>query len=193
MGAVLGAVLGIYFTISAHKPQLTISTGGSGTRPNKDKRWQLRISNSTSFLWWHLEGETARDLVVRVSPKDGVSSSYTLHTIDETGLAHTTFDLEPGMSRTLEAFKWNFGDEGYCLCDSTGKPLARFNAPTTEFKAWTIDRLQRKTEWHFTVIYDSRNLEEAASLRIKFPVSFATRRAYIRKGLTTMLEAFRPR
>ena len=188
VGAILGALVSIYFTVRTQKPRLIIGGGGSGSN-QQGQRWTISITNRPTFLGVPFAGETARDLHAWLRLKQRESSNYPLFwTTPRQPLLVT---IEPGQSQSLDLFSWTSDRRGsYCVLDQSGEPVAKFDTPKLDFVLLLNDRLGRMTEFAFAVKFDDSHLKNLPQLQIVYPLSLEMRTRMVKDALRQVLRAF---
>lgn len=185
-GAVLGALISIYFTFKAQRPRLTISgEGGGGSQTAQT--WNICISNQPSFWGIPFNGETAYELHAHVQLREKGSASYLL-TWNGAPREHRA-TIEPGGQRLLDLFSWSAGTRGYCVLDQAGEPVARFESRELKFVLRFHDRLGRLTTFPFTVLFDDTHLKNSPQVQLQFPISMQTRWNMVKSAVGSLVRA----
>lgn len=187
IGAIGGAIISVRYSLRAHRPKLIISGGGGGGNQHK-QTWRINISNRPSFFGQNLDGESARDVHAHIRLEEKKSQSYFVYWGHERNYRVT---IEPGQKQSLELFHWQEGSDGYCIVDDNDEPVARFQNRELKFILTLRDRLERKSEFHFTVEYDDTHLKNKPRLQIVHPITLRNRIEIIKDGLREILSAFR--
>lgn len=189
LGAVIGALVSVSYSLRAHRPKLIISGGGGGGTANR-RSWHITIANRPSFLNKPLDGESARDVHANLRADEAKSQSYTVYW---GGQREDRATIEPGQSRPLELFHWERGVGGYCVVDASGEPVARFQDRERKFMLTLNDRLGRRTSFFFSVEFDDTHLKNSPRLNIRHPMTLRRRWQIARGGLQELAAAFRVR
>lgn len=190
VGAILGAAISTRYSMRANRPRLVVN--GCGSASSQDKcSWSLTITNRPEFLGQALDGETARSVAGHLKLNRKSAKSYLVYWRGST--LQTRVDIAPGESLSLQLFHWNSGSAGYFVADANGDPVARFDERETQFTLTLRDRLERATKVRLTVEFDNSHLQHSPELRIRTPLSMATRRSSIREGFQSIAAAFRLR
>jgi len=187
IGAIAGAIISVRYSLRAQRPKLIVSGGGGGGNQTK-QTWNINIANRPSFFGQYLDGESARDVHAHIRLDEKKARSYLIHWGNE-GDQRVT--IEPGKQQSLKLFHWHEGSEGYCIVDNKDEPVARFQNREHKFVLTLRDRLERKTEFRFTVDFDDTHLKNKPSLRIMHPITLRNRIDSIKSGLQELKSAFR--
>ena len=186
VGAVVGAVISVWYSLKAQRPRLIVS--GSGAGGNKDRyAWRINISNRPSFLGQPIDGEAARDVHAHIRLKDPKSQSHMVFWGHEYESRAT---IEPGQKRSLVLFGWEANNKGYFVVDGKGEPVARFQDHELQFVLTLRDRLERPTEFRFTVEFDDTHLKRTPTLQLVHPVTLRARLERAREGIRMFVAAF---
>jgi hypothetical protein len=187
LGAIVGAIISVRYSINANRPKLIITgQGSSGTQASQS--WNITITNRPSFFGKSLDGETAREVNALIRLNDRKSTYYTLFWGIQKDYRIT---IEPGSQQTLELFHWNSGTTGYFVGDNKGEPVAKFQSRELRFILTLRDILDRKTEIKFVADFDDTNLKFHPNLQIILPVTFGIRIDRIKNGIREIISAFR--
>jgi hypothetical protein len=189
VGAVVGAVISVSYSLRARRPKLVISGCGGGGNQTR-RSWRITVSNRPTFLGKTLDGESARDVGAHIRLADAKSQSYA--TFWGHQREHRT-TIAPGDHRSLELFHWEKATDGYFIVDNSGEPVARFQDRELEFVVTLEDRLQRSTTFKFNVEFDDTHLKNGPRLQIRHPITWQTRIHMARRGLRILAAAFRSR
>ena len=187
MGAIVGAVISVKYSLSAQRPKLVIS-GHSGGGNQGRQTWGINISNRPSFFGQRLDGESARDVHAHIRLKEKKSQAYFINWRENSARNVT---IEPGKQQTLNLFHWQEGSEGYFIVDEKGEPVARFQGRELKFILTLRDRLERKTELRLTVEFDDTHLKDKPKLRIIGPITLHERIELAQGALRELMSAFR--
>lgn len=189
LGAILGALISVHYSLRAQKPRLIISGGGGGGNQHR-QTWQLNVSNRPSFLGQALDGDSARDVYPLIRLRDKKSQPYPVFWWP--GGEHRV-TIEAGEQKPIALFHWFEGSKGYCIIDGTGEPIARFEDRELEYVLILHDLLGRRTKFSFTVEFDDTHLKNAPRLQIIQPTTVRDRFQAVREGVQSILWAFRLR
>lgn len=189
IGAIVGAIVSVRYSISARRPRLIIFGGGGGGN-QQNHRWQISISNRPSFFGKALDGESARDVHAHIRLHAKRSQSYLVFWGHQ---AEHRATIEPGQQHSLDLFHWQRGTEGYFIADDGGEPVARFQDRELKFVLTLRDRLERKTQFRFLVEFDDTHLQHTPRLQIVHPITLGDRINRAKRGIRQFLSAFRPR
>jgi hypothetical protein len=181
VGVVLGAVVSIYLTFRAQRPNLQVVGTGGGGGEQDGCHWSVTIMNRPSFFGTPLQGETAKEIVPWLQPKQRKSTSYPLYWYASP--PSNRIDVEPGQQFSLPLFFWTKALSGYCVCDSNRVPIAKFTDRNRKFTLAFNDRLGRTSKTTLIVNFDDSNLQTPPQLQIIYPLTFEARGIYIRSGL----------
>jgi hypothetical protein len=189
IGAIIGAFLGVRYSLSANRPKLIIFGGGAGGNQTSQS-WQITMLNRPSFFGQVVDGETARDVIAFIRLDDPKSEGYMVFWGHERRERTT---IEPGQRQLLEVFHWQSGTEGYFIVDRNGEPVAKFHSRELKFVLTLRDLLERKTEFRFIVEFDDTHLTKPPRLRIIPPITIRERIDTAKGGIRDFLSAFRAR
>lgn len=143
IGALLGAIISVAYSIRSNRPKLLITGGGSGS-DQTSAHWNIGITNQPSFFGQRLDGEAAYDVHPWLREDQPKSQFYPVRWVGESG--HLT-TIEPGLRKNIELFHWDKGGSSYYIKDQAGEPVARFSDRELGFVLRLNDRLGRKTEF----------------------------------------------
>lgn len=188
VGALAGAFISIRYSFKAQRPRLIVSGAGSGGNQHQHS-WSIAISNRPSFFGQYLDGESARDIHAHLRLKGRSAQSYMVFWDGQPHEHRAT--IEPGQQRSLRLFHWNDGGGGYFIVDAGGEPVARFQSRELAFELRLVDRLERVTEFRFTVEFDDTHLKNTPRLQIVHPLTLATRLSRAKSGVQRFMSAFR--
>lgn len=183
----VGAIVGVLYSLRAQKPRLIVNGSGGGGRPGK-YRWNLTITNRPSFLGRVLDGESARDVSAHIRLAKHRQRSYPIYWDNATERTKT---IEPGQAVPLMLFTWEDAESGYFIADETGSAVARFHDPELRFIVSLNDRLGRTSEFRVTVEFDESHLKQTPDLRFVVPVTAIERYYRAKGGAREFLSAFR--
>ncbi len=189
VGAIVGAIISVRYSLSAQRPKLLVTGGGSGGNQQRHS-WRISVSNRPTFFGQTLDGESARDVHAHIRLNEQRSQSYGVFWGNQREHRAT---IEPGEQQSLELFHWESGADGYFIVDGNGDPVARFQNRELEFVVTLRDRLERMTELRFTVEFDDTHLKNTPRLQIIHPTTIQTRLHRARRGVQQFLSAFRAR
>lgn len=186
-GVFLSAVFGVIFSLRSNKPRLLIG-GDLGGSNKLGKSVGVSICNQPSFLWHRFNGETAFDLRPWLTLEKPRSQPLPVNWVSSPGNAIT---IEPGLRENIMLFYWDKGDLTYCVKDSEGNSIATFSDRDLYFRLSFIDRLERRTELRFKVIFDVSGRSEHTRLSIVYPRLTRERWSDIREGVKQIMRAFK--
>ena len=189
LGAIVGAIVSVVYSIRARRPRLLVSGGGGGGSQERYS-WRISITNRPAFFGKALDGESARDVHAHIRLDEKRSQSYFLPWGHE---AEHRATIDPGQQRSLELFHWQRGTEGYCIVNNNGEAVARFQERELRFVVILRDILERATEFRFTVEFDDTHLKNTPRLQIIHPVTIKDRLSRARGGFGQLVSAFRSR
>lgn len=183
----LGGMIGVWFSIKSNKPRLVVRGGGGGGSRGY-MTWSITISNRPSFFGQILHGETAHDLRATIRLNHKGAHEYPVYWGSEQKTLET---IEPGQQSTLNLFKWADGTDGYHIVDQEGDFIANFQENENRFILTLLDRLERRTEFKFSVGFDDPNIKQVPQLHIGHPLSLDQRIYLVKAGLREFFSAFK--
>ena len=193
VGAVIGGIIGVRYSLSASRPKLMITGGGGGGDADRSAKY-ITISNTPSFLGQVLDGETARDVRAYIRLKQPRAQHYMVFWWGPAqGQREPQTTIEPGQRQQLQVFHWQRGTDGYLIVDHNGEPVAKFQGRELRFVLLLLDRLQRRTEIEFIVDFDDTHLKNSPKINIITPPTMRDRLERMRDGIREFLTAFRSR
>lgn len=187
-GAIAGGIVSVTYTLRALRPKL-ITSGTQSGGGREHQSWRITILNRPSFLGQHLDGESAREVIVHIQLNEKRARKYPLYWQGNDN-PELRITIEPGEKKTLSLFEWSADSEGYYIVDSKGEPVARFQTRENNFILTLRDRLERETQMKFRVAFDDTHLQNAPRLQILYPITLSDRMKRVRDGLSEIKSAF---
>lgn len=192
IGAVFGAILSALYSLSAHRPKLSINGGGGGGGSNKGQNWYITIFNRPSFFGYKVDGDSARDVHALIKQNAKKGSNYPLFWNQQLGKqGEQTISIEPGKGANLCLFQLQNDVKGYSIVDVSGEPIVKFQERELKFILTLYDSLNRKYKFKLVVEFDDTHLKQDPRLNIITPMTFSNRLDRIRAGLHILSQAFR--
>jgi hypothetical protein len=193
VGAVIGGIIGVRYSLSASRPKLIINGRSGGGGPDRST-WNITIRNRPSFFGQVLDGETARDVRAYIRLNQPRAQNYVVFWWGPgPGQRDHQTTIEPGQQQQLQVFHWQRGTDGYFIVDHNGEPVAKFQGRERRFVLLLLDRLDRRTEIKFIVEFDDTHLQNSPQLRVITPPTMRDRLERMRDGIREFLTAFRSR
>jgi hypothetical protein len=190
IGYILKPVVGALINLRAKRPRLIVSGQGGG-----GGRWNVTVSNRPTILGQNFDGESARDVHAWISRKERGwrrSQPWQAYPVffqgSEKGAPVT---INPGEKWALELFHKLDGIPGYVILDHAGTPAARFDERDNWFVLRIADRLNRRTEFTFSVRFDPNHIRSDQALQIVLQTTMQDRIRRFRDGVRQIMSAFR--